>query len=198
LRTTVFVRQSLGLRARALELALDELEAKVARVREQLDVSAQMLRTHAERIRTECEAIKAVALSDLDEFRAAFLRALPGEIDGVEAGEVKRYLPGYIQDTFKSWAELEGDKIGIRLEQLAEEIIQLTNENVKEAMEALRATFGTSDTKLELSVDTLKYDVGVFALGAFGTTIFLFVNTFIGGLLTLATPILAIAVKSKM
>src|SRR5262249_48726799 len=61
LRTTVFVRQSLGLRARALELALDELEAKVARVREQLDVSAQMLRTHAERIRTECEAIKAVA-----------------------------------------------------------------------------------------------------------------------------------------
>src|SRR5262249_10745968 len=49
-----------------------------------------------------------------------------------------------------------------------------------------------------LEVDTLRYDVGVFALGAFGTTIFLFVNTLVGGLLALSAPILAVVVKSKV
>jgi hypothetical protein len=94
--------------------------------------------------------------------------------------------------------EAEGEKIGALLEHLAEEIIALTNENVREAMETLQAAFGPADTKIELEIDTLKYDVGVFALGAFGTTIFLFVNTLIGGLLTLAAPILAVVVKSKV
>jgi hypothetical protein len=51
---------------------------------------------------------------------------------------------------------------------------------------------------VELEVDTLRYDVGVFALGALGTTIFLFVNTFVGGLLTLAAPVLAVVVREKL
>jgi hypothetical protein len=84
------------------------------------------------------------------------------------------------------------------MEHLAEEIIALTNENVRDAMEALQAAFGPAETKIELEVDTLKYDVGVFALGAFGTTIFLFVNTFVGGLLALSAPILAVVVKSRV
>src|SRR5439155_13284731 len=134
---------------------LGELEQRMGKVRLQLDVTAQLLRAHADRIRTEAEAIKAVALSDLDEFRAAFVRALPAELDQAEAGDIKRYLQSFIQDTFKTWAEAEGDKIGARLEELAEEIIQLTNENVKEAMEALAAAFGPADTRIELEVDTL-------------------------------------------
>jgi len=198
LRTSAFVRQSLGLRRRALELGLRELEEKIAKVHQQLEVTAQLLRAHADRIHTEAEAIKAVAHSDLDEFCAAFQRALPDQLEAADPADLRRYLHEYIRDTFKVWAEREGDKIGARMEQLAEEIIALTNENVKEAMEALAAAFGPADTKVDLEVDTLKYDVGVFALGAFGTTIFLFVNTFIGGLLTLAAPILAVVVKSRV
>ena len=40
--------------------------------------------------------------------------------------------------------------------------------------------------------------VGVYAVGAIGTTVFLFVNTLAGGLLTLAAPVLAIILKSKV
>jgi small GTP-binding protein len=198
LRTAVFVKQSVGLRQRALEVNVEELEQKIAHVRKHLETTTKELAAHGERIRTEAEAIKAVAASDLEEFRAAFARALPEEIEGATATDIKRYLQPFIQDTFKQWAEAEGDKIGAMMEHLAEEIIALTNENVRDAMEALQAAFGPAETKIELEVDTLKYDVGVFALGAFGTTIFLFVNTFVGGLLALSAPILAVVVKSRV
>jgi hypothetical protein len=84
------------------------------------------------------------------------------------------------------------------LERLAEQIIQITNENVQQAMATLAAELGPADTRVDLQVDTLKYDVGVFALGALGTGIFLFVNTFVGGLLTLAAPIIAVLIHSRM
>jgi small GTP-binding protein len=197
-RTAAFVRQSVGLRQRALELGVEELESKVAKVHEQLEVSARVLRAHGERIRAEIAAVKALAASDLEEFRAGFVAALPSEIDAARADEVKKHLQGYIQHAFRQWAEEEGNRIGARLERLAEEIIQLTNENVRDAMGALQAAFGPGEGKLELEIDTLKYDVGVFALGAFGTTIFLFVNTLVGGLLTLAAPILAVVLKSRL
>jgi hypothetical protein len=38
----------------------------------------------------------------------------------------------------------------------------------------------------------------VYVVGALGTTVFLFVNALAGGLLTLAAPVLAIIVKSKV
>src|SRR6185503_6785502 len=48
------------------------------------------------------------------------------------------------------------------------------------------------------TVDSFKYDVGIYAVGALGTTVMLFVNALAGGLLTLAAPILAIVLKSKI
>ena len=57
---------------------------------------------------------------------------------------------------------------------------------------------GPEDTQVEISVDSFKYDVGIYAVGALGTTVMLFVNALAGGLLTLAAPILAIVLKSKI
>ena len=57
---------------------------------------------------------------------------------------------------------------------------------------------GPRTPQVEIAVDSFKYDVGVYAVGALGTTVFLFVNTLAGGLLTLAAPILAIVLKSKV
>src|SRR5205814_856372 len=57
--------------------------------------------------------------------------------------------------------------------------------------------FGDRPTPLEFDVDSLRYDVGMFALSALGTGIFLFVNTLVGGLLTLAIPLLAAVVKER-
>jgi hypothetical protein len=126
------------------------------------------------------------------------LERLPQQIDRADGEDVKRYLSSFIQDTWKSWAEQEGDLIAARLEHLAEEIIQVTNENVAEAMALLHKELGPAEHRIDLEVDTLKYDVGVFALGALGTGIFLFVNTLVGGLLTLATPILAVVLKERL
>jgi small GTP-binding protein len=198
LRTCGYLKQNLGIKRRSLSLALGELETRIARVHHQLEGTHANLRATHAKIRAEAEAIKAGMRLDLEEFVKKFLERLPEEIDRVEADEVKRYLQPFIQDVWKSWAEEEGEKIAAQLERLAEEIIQVTNENVTETMALLARELGPADAKIDLEVDTLKYDVGVFALGALGTGIFLFVNTLVGGLLTLAAPILAVVFKERV
>src|SRR5262249_17917665 len=84
------------------------------------------------------------------------------------------------------------------LERLAEEVIAVTNENSRQALAAVAERLGPGDARLEVNVDSFKYDVGVYAIGALGTTVFLFVNSLVGGLLTLAAPILAIVFQSKI
>jgi hypothetical protein len=198
LRTCGYLRQNLGIKERSLSLELAELEARIAKVRTQLDGTQAHLRAHHAKIRAEAEAIKAGIRLDLEAFTEEFLTRLPEEIDKVSGDEVKKYLQAFIQDTWKTWAEAEGDKVAGLLERLAEEIIQVTNENVAEAMATLSRELGPADARVDLEVDTLKYDVGVFALGALGTGIFLFVNTLVGGLLTLAAPLLAVVLKERV
>ena len=57
---------------------------------------------------------------------------------------------------------------------------------------------GPRTPQVDITVDSFKYDVGIYAVGALGTTVMLFVNALAGGLLTLAAPILAIVLKSKI
>jgi hypothetical protein len=197
LRTCGYLKQNLGIKRRSLSLALGELEQRIQRVRLQLDGTHANLRATHAKIRAESEAIKAGMRLDLEEFVKRLNERLPEEIDRVDADEVRRYLQPFIQDTWKSWAEEEGEKIAGQLERLAEEIIQVTNENVTEAMALLARELGPTEAKVDVEVDTLKYDVGVFALGALGTGIFLFVNTLVGGLLTIAAPILAVVLKGR-
>jgi hypothetical protein len=124
--------------------------------------------------------------------------AEPGEIDRADADDVRKYFQLFLQDKWKDWAEREGEKIAGQLERLAEEIIQVTNESVKEATGLLARELGPADTHIDLEVDTLKYDVGVFAIGALGAGVAIFVNTLVGGLLTLvAAPVLAVLVRGR-
>lgn len=197
LRTVGYLRSHLGIKRHSLHLALGELEGRIARVRKELEERKATLRAVHEKIRAESQAIRAAARLDVEEFAAAFVAALPGEIDRAGGDDLKQYLPQFLQDTWKNFAEAEGEKIARLLERLAEEIIQVTNENVQAAMQSLAAELGPAETRVEIDVDTLKYDVGVFALGALGTGIFLFVNSLVGGLLTLAAPILAVVLKER-
>lgn len=198
LRTLSYLRQNLGIKRRSLGLALDELEERIARVRAQLDGAKANLRAHHAKIRARTDAIKAGVRIDLDAFGKELLERLPSEVDRAEADDIKKYFQLFLQDTWKAWAEEEGDKLAEQLENLAEEIIQVTNEDVAQAMAILARELGPADARIEIDVDTLKYDVGVFALGALGTGIFLFVNTLVGGLLTLAAPIIAVVVKERV
>jgi len=198
LRTVSYLQSSLGIRRASQDLSLEQLSQRIEEVKARLNGSQQNLRDTLQRLRNETAAVKATVRHDLRQFRDAFCEALPGEIDKADAADVKRYLTFFIQDKFKEWAEEEGDKVASLLQDLAEEIIQVMSENVEEVLDAVAARFGPSDARVELDVDTLRYDVGVFALGALGTTIFLFVNTFVGGLLTLAAPILAVVLREKI
>lgn len=197
-RTAAYVENNLGVRLNAYAMDLGELEGKIGQVREQLDVSKRKLDELHVRIEAEAGSIKTQVGLDLEAFARAFAAALPAQIDAVDADDVKAYLPAFIEDKFREWAELEGDKLAALLEHLAEEVITITNENVAEAAAALADRLGPGDAQVEISVDSFKYDVGIYAVGALGTTVMLFVNALAGGLLTLAAPVLAIVLKSKI
>jgi small GTP-binding protein len=197
-RTAAYLENNLGVRMRSYDLNIGELEERIKAVREQLDTSKRKLDDLHVRIDADAGSIKNQVGLDLEQFAKAFVAALPAQIDSVDANDVKAYLPSFIEDKFKEWAELEGDKLASMLEHLAEEVISITNENVAAAAATLAERLGPNDTQVDITVDSFKYDVGIYAVGALGTTVMLFVNALVGGLLTLAAPILAIVLKSKI
>jgi GTP-binding protein EngB required for normal cell division len=197
-RTAGYLENNLGVRMRSYDLDLGQLEQRIAAVRDQLDTSKRKLDELHVRIDADAESIKNQIGLDLDAFARAFVHALPSQIDAVDANDVKAYLPQFIEDKFRDWAELEGARLTAMLEHLAEEVISITNENVAAAAALLAERLGPDDTAVEISVDSFRYDVGIYAVGALGTTVMLFVNALAGGLLTLAAPILAIVLKSKI
>ncbi|HLL20901.1 MAG TPA: dynamin family protein [Kofleriaceae bacterium] len=197
-RTAAYLENNLGVRMRAYDLDIGELETRINAVREQLDTSKRKLDELHVRIDADGESIKNQIGLDLEQFAKAFVAALPAQIDAVDANDVKAYLPQFIEDKFKEWAELEGAKLAAMLEHLTEEVISITNENVAAAAATLAERLGPNDTQVDITVDSFKYDVGIYAVGALGTTVMLFVNALAGGLLTLAAPILAIVLKSKI
>ena len=197
-RTAAYLENNLGVRMRTYDMDLGELETRIGAVRDQLDTSKRKLDELHVRIDADAGSIKNQIALDLESFAKAFVAALPSQIDSVDADDVKTYLPAFIEDKFKEWAELEGAKLAAMLEHLAEEVIAITNENVAAAAATLADRLGPNDTQVDITVDSFKYDVGIYAVGALGTTVMLFVNVLAGGLLTLAAPILAIMLKSKI
>jgi small GTP-binding protein len=197
-RTASYLENNLGVRMHAYDMDIGELETRIAAVREQLDTSKRKLDELLVRIDADAESIKTQVGLDLEQFARAFAAALPVQIDAVDADDVKTYLHAFIEDKFKEWAELEGAKLAAMLEHLAEEVIAITNENVAAAAATLADRLGPEDTRVDISVDSFKYDVGIYTVGALGTITMLFVNALAGGLLTLAAPILAIVLKSKI
>jgi small GTP-binding protein len=197
-RLSAFVRQSLAMRRRSLELPLPELEERIARARTRLTTGQKGLDAAAATILADTAALKARVRQDLADFTGEFRAALVADIDKVDGHDVRRYLSFFVQDTWKLWLEEEGDKIAAELERLAERIIEVAGENVREVAESVSAELGPTETKIDLAIDTFKYDASVFALGALGTTVFLFVNGLVGGVLAVAAPLLAIVFRGKV
>jgi len=196
-RTAGYLEQNLGVRLKSWDLTIEQLEERVGLVRQQLDASKRTLDELHIRIDADANAIKGHVGADLDAFAQSFVAALPGQLDAIDADDIKRFLPAFIEDKFKEWAELEGAKLASLLERLAEDVITITNQNVAAASAALADRLGPDDARIDIDVDSFKYDVGVYALGALGGVV-MFVNMLAGGLLTLAAPILAIVLKSKV
>jgi GTPase Era involved in 16S rRNA processing len=197
-RLSAFIRQSLAIHRRSLELPVPELEERIGRAQEKLRSGKKVLETAAGTVRAETAALKARVRQDLADFTARMRDALVPDLDKVDAADIRRYLSFFVQDTWKAWTEAEGEVIAAELERLAEEVIQVANENIRDVARAVTGELGPSETKVDIKIDTLKYDASVFALGALGSTIFLFVNTLVGGVLTLAAPVLAFVLKGRV
>jgi GTPase len=197
-RLAVFVRDSLGMRRRSLELPPEDLAARVVHAQERLKEGRRALDQAASGVVAEAAALKARVRQDLADFARDFAAALPAEIDSSEAADVRRYLGPFLQDTWKAWLEAEGERMAAELDRLAEQAIEVANQRVEGLTHAIAEELSSPEARLHVSVDTFKYDASVFALGALGTTIFLFVNTLAGGLMTLAAPVLALILRGKV
>jgi predicted GTPase len=197
-RLSAFIRQSLAIHRRSLELTFPELEERIVRAQERLRTGKKVLETAAATVRAETAALKARVRQDLADFTAELRAGLSADIDAVEAGDIRRYLSFFVQDTWKSWTEAEGERISAELERLAETVIQVANENIREVIDVVSTELGPADAKVDIKVDTLKYDASIFALGALGTTVFLFVDGLVGGVLTLAAPLLAFVLRGRV
>lgn len=198
-RLSAFVRQSLGMRRRSLELPMDELAQRVNHAQARLKEGRRALDQAASIIESETAGLKARVRQDLAELTDELVRTLPGGIEEVAAADVQRYVGPFIQDTLKLWLENEGEMIAAELERVAERVIEVANESAEGITRGVSEDLsGGGDARLEITIDTFKYDASVFALGALGTTVFLFVNSLAGGILTLAAPIAAMLLKGRV
>jgi hypothetical protein len=107
-------------------------------------------------------------------------------------------LPAFLEDAFKQWAEEETKEIAIKLEQLAEKTIALVREDARDNARRVAAVLGSDAKRLDVQVDTIKYDIGVVAL-MFGGVALMAVNLMAGGVLAVAGPaIFAMFARGKI
>jgi GTPase SAR1 family protein/gas vesicle protein len=197
LRVASMLEQNLAIERQAYRLERGELERRIKNVKQRLRKSRQLIQENLDLIDERIGGIKATAKHNLEVFTEDFKESLPRQIDAAEARDVQLYLSDWIQAQFKEWLETEGQEVAKSLEALAEEVIEITNESIQETVEAFRDEFGLVE-QLDLDVDTIAYDMSVFALGSVGVSVLLLANTLVGGLLTAATPVLAMFLRGKV
>ena len=184
-------------RRRAVEMKSDELERRIALLEQDLAGQAGTIEQRRVAIREEVAGIKVGARKDLDRFVDEVIRQLPAVIDGAKADELKQYLPAFLEDTFRQWAEAETKEIAEKLEGLAEKTIALVRADQDDTQKRVAQVLGSDTKKLEVRIDTLAYDIGVTALFAVGLGA-LFVNLMVGGILLVAAPITALVLKGRI
>jgi len=182
---------------RTLAMRADEIERRIKALEEDLAGQSLTIDQRRMKLREEIAGIKVGAKKDLDRFVDDTIRQLPNVIDAAKAAELQQYLPAFLEDAFRSWAEAESNEIAASLETLAEKTIALVRDDARAALARLQATLGADVKRLDVKVDTFGYDVGIFALFTVGLGM-MFANVLLGGLLALAAPVLAVVVKDKV
>jgi GTP-binding protein EngB required for normal cell division len=198
LRVSNLLTRGLEVRRRALTMTGAELSERITALEKDLAGSRDTVAERHKRIAEEIGAVRALARRDLFTFAEEFAASIPAQIEQQSADDVRRFLAGFIEDTWKKWLEREGALLGEKLERLAEEIVAIVQEDARETNKKLEGFLGEGAGTLDVKVDTVAYDVGVFALGAFGVGVMVLSNLLVGGLLFLAAPVLALLVKDRV
>ena len=196
LRTASTLRRGIEVQKQALAMDVDELQKRLKVLEDDLTSSSDAGARREAKIRQDLAAIKALVRKECDDFGKRFSSALPAEIESSKAEDLKRYLPGFMEDRFRSFADKQGLDIAKRMEKVAEEAIAFVSDEARSRGEKIADAFpGTPN--VDLNVNTLAYDVGVIALGAFGLTLMALSNLFVGGALLGAAPILAYVFRGR-
>lgn len=198
LRVSNLLLRGLEVRRRALTMTSEELAERIRALEADLAGSKDTVAERHKRIAEEVGAVRALAKRDLTAFSEEFANSIAAQIEQQSADDVRRFLSGFIEDTWKKWLEREGALLGEKLERLAEEIVAIVQEDARETNKKIEAFLGEGTSSLDVKVDTVAYDVSVFALGAFGVGVMVLSNLLVGGLLTLAAPVLALVFKDRV
>jgi small GTP-binding protein len=174
-------------RRRSIAMKTDEIERRIAALEKDLAGQSGTTEQRRMQIREDVSAIKAAARKDLDRFVDDVVQKLPNVIDAAKPAELKQYLPAFLEDAYKTWAEEETKEIAMQLEQLAEKTVALVREDAHESAKRVAALLGSDARRLDVQIDTIKYDVGVVAL-MFGGVAIMAVNLMVGGILAIAAP----------
>jgi len=118
-------------------------------------------------------------------------------IESAKQDDLRKFLPSFLEDTFRQWAEAESKDIAHKLEELAEKTIALIKEDAHDATKRVGEALGHDVKKLDIQIDTFKYDAGIAAVLVLGLGM-MFVNVMVGGLLTIAAPIMALVLRDRM
>jgi small GTP-binding protein len=185
-------------RRRSIQMKTEEIDRRIAALEKDLAGQAGTIEERRVQIRADVAATKAGAHKDLERFVDDVCRQLPNVIDSAKAQDLKQYLPAFLEDAFKQWAEEETKEIAAELEQLAEKTIALVREDAYGSARRVAAMLGGDVRRLDVQVDTIKYDVGVVAI-MFGGVALMAVNLMAGGLLAIAGPaIFAMFARGKI
>jgi small GTP-binding protein len=185
-------------RRRSIQMKGEEIERRIAALEKDLAGQAGTIEQRRMQIREDVSSIKTAANKDLDRFVDDVCRQLPNVIDSAKAQDLKQFLPSFLENAFKQWAEEQTREIAIQLEQMAEKTVALVREDARDSASRLAAMLGRDARRLDVQVDTIKYDVGVIAL-MFGGVALMAVNLMAGGLLAVAGPaIFAMFARGKI
>ena len=196
LRTAVTLRRGIDVQKQALLLDHSELERRLAVLDGDLSSTRDQHARREQKIRESLAGIKALVRKECVEFGQRFSASLPAEIESSKAEDLKRYLPNFMEERFRNFADRQGIELAKRLERVAEDAIAFVSEEARAKGERLAESFPGAP-KIDLNTSTLAYDVGVLALGAFGLTVMALSNIFVGGAMALAAPVLAYVFRGR-
>jgi len=191
------LQKGVAAKQRSIAMQADELARRIKILEEDLAGQSSTIEQRRATIREAISGIKVGARKDLERFVDDTARQLPNVIDSAKGPELQQYLPAFLEDAFRRWAEDETGEIAASLEALAEKTVAMVREDAHEATRRLQETLGTDVKRLDVKVDTFGYDVGIFALFTVGLGV-MFANVLLGGLLALAAPVLAVVVKDRV
>lgn len=197
LRAAETLTTSIEVKKRALSMETGELSRRLAVLESDLAGSEERLEERRAKIAESISSVKARVARDAEHFAADFAARIEGDIKESKAEDLKKYLTGYIESEFRGFADRAAKDVAGQLEKIGEEAIAFVTEDASAQSERLKDALGDDVPELNLDVNTFAYDVGVFAVGAFGVTLMMLSNVVVGGALTLAAPVLSVLFKGR-